>query len=873
MNSLVHGQAPQETHPREAAAPTAQIPAPTSTRCKLPPLPAAPSPSPARGWETPISAVVHRYQQPVPPPQGIGSEWGSTARMRSWRPASHSPTAYTGTTKDIARDITNEVLRKVFTPSQGPRQQLASPRSHAHHRAVAMTQTTDELWATNSGKARAGRPMLEPLALRGTGAASRAPEPAALGLGRDTTSGHRERAAQDDLATPVVHIKCHRNQWAGAAAGTILPAPQDKRRALAEEEGGHITIRTIWINPSVPELFQDPNAGSQEGTSWPSSLGTEGTAEEDSHLQSASPALAGLVDAEPAASALAGSPEEEGHLASLTPAAQEAAKAPASPVFSDQTPAAQPECQVPAPHSNLAQSTGAETAAKTPPVPQDTESPLAAEPQGETITDPLAPAARQHGEDMAPPMAEDHHKGASTAIVSAAVDKGEAAASVLENPPAESGTPHFAPAAHPECQAPAPHSTTAHEDALQDTAQSLVKEVAINAVLVIQSNLAQSTGVEMAVKTPAVPQDTESPLAAEPQGETITDPLAPAARQHGEDMAPPMAEDHHKGASTAIVSAAVDKGEVAASVLENPPAESSTPHFAPAAHPECQAPAPHSTTAHEDALQDTAQSLVKEVAINAVLVIQSNLAQSTGVEMAVKTPAVPQDTESPLAAEPQGEAITDPLAPAARQHGEDMAPPMAEDHHKGASTAIVSAAVDKGEVAASVLENPPAESSTPHFAPAAHPECQAPAPHSTTAHEDALQDTAQSLVKEVAINAVLVIQSNLAQSTGMRTGVPPTAGPQCTESPSAAEPRAEASTTPLAAAEDKEGDAAASPVARDPQHQVRQAHLASTGRAEATPGLHAAGDVGCSLYRAADIPSLTCLCSCSSHAGAHRAQR
>ncbi|XP_075001478.1 uncharacterized protein LOC142080248 [Calonectris borealis] len=281
-------------------------------------------------------------------------------------------------------------------------------------------------------------------------------------------------------------------------------ARQEDPGALAKEEeleedsdkelsqGEDVTISDIWVNASVPELFQDPHAGAQEGPGWPSSAGPEAAGEAAGGLQSASPAPAGLLDAGPAASGLAGAPEEEGHRAPLAPAAQEEAKAPASPAFAEQATAAQAESQAPAPHSptasaaaledaawcivrevvrravavtqgprqqlaeqDLTQSTHAATAAGTPAAPQDTQSPLAGEPQGEASPAPLVPAAGEDGESMASPMSGDRRGEASAATVSSAVHEEEGASPVLENPPADAGTPHRAPAADSEGDAAA----------------------------------------------------------------------------------------------------------------------------------------------------------------------------------------------------------------------------------------------------------------------------------------------------------------------------------------------------------------------------------------------------------------------------------
>ncbi|KAM6354035.1 uncharacterized protein FN964_007392 isoform 2-T2 [Alca torda] len=238
------------------------------------------------------------------------------------------------------------------------------------------------------------------------------------------------------------------------------------------------------------------------------------------------------------------------------------------------------------------------------------------------------------------------------------------------------------------------------------------------------------------------------------------DPLAPGTAEEGDhpqsaSPAPAGPADAEPAAS-APAEAPKEDGHLAPLAPEardeaNAPASPVSGERTPAEEPECQVPAPHGPTLHEDALQDTALSVVREVVINAVRIVQSDLAQSTRAETATETGGAPQDTQSPLAGEPQGEA-------------------------------------------------------------------------GPTLHEDALQDIALSVVREVVINAVLVVQSDPAQSTGAGTAGTTSPAPERTESPSAAEPRGEASTTPLAPAADEEGDAAASPGAGDPEHQVPPEH-------------------------------------------------
>ncbi|XP_035757658.1 spidroin-2-like [Egretta garzetta] len=203
-----------------------------------------------------------------------------------------------------------------------------------------------------------------------------------------------------------------------------------------------------------------PTLGPWRGLTGPAArVITEAAGEADSDVQSTGPAPAGRTDTGTAASALARVCEDEGHRMPPAPTAQEEAKAPASPPFGQRVMAAQAGSQVPAPHSptactaalqdtaqrlvnevlgqlaaaiqghgqqpteprGLAQSMDV-TAARTPAAAQDTESPLAGEPQGEA---PLIPAACD--ENMASLMSGGHQGEGSTAIVSPAVHKDEVA--------------------------------------------------------------------------------------------------------------------------------------------------------------------------------------------------------------------------------------------------------------------------------------------------------------------------------------------------------------------------------------------------------------------------------------------------------------
>ncbi|XP_029853334.1 uncharacterized protein KIAA0754-like [Aquila chrysaetos chrysaetos] len=283
--------------PRPAAAarhaPAARPPGAASPCCKLPPLPAAPAASSARGRETSTGTAASGHRRIVPSARGVRGDPGTAARARVQRPAPLSPTARAAAVKGTAQCLRSEVPRKVAAASRRPSQQPEARRDGARSTAVATTARTDEVGAADGGAAPTAQPALA-----------------------------EEEEREDD---------------------------SDKELSQGED---FTTTTTIWVNPLVPELFQDPHAGPREG---PSGKGAEAAAGAAGELQSASPAPAGLTGAEPAGSALDGAPEEEGHHAPLAPAAQdEAKKSPASPVFGEQDTAAAAESQAPAPHSSAA---------------------------------------------------------------------------------------------------------------------------------------------------------------------------------------------------------------------------------------------------------------------------------------------------------------------------------------------------------------------------------------------------------------------------------------------------------------------------------------------------------------------------------------
>ncbi|XP_061204526.1 uncharacterized protein LOC133209759 [Neopsephotus bourkii] len=119
-------------------------------------------------------------------------------------------------------------------------------------------------------------------------------------------------------------------------------------KVLSQEED--ITVRNLWVNPSVAELFQDPQADIQEGSGFPSSMRMDLTGEAGENLQSISPIPPIPTDTKLAASTLGGAAEEEEHPTPLTlvPQEEQAAPAPVSPACVEQEAAQQAQRQVPA---------------------------------------------------------------------------------------------------------------------------------------------------------------------------------------------------------------------------------------------------------------------------------------------------------------------------------------------------------------------------------------------------------------------------------------------------------------------------------------------------------------------------------------------
>ncbi|XP_052670042.1 LOW QUALITY PROTEIN: uncharacterized protein LOC128154035 [Harpia harpyja] len=588
--------------PRPAAAarhaPAARLQGAASARCKLPPLPAAPATSAARGRETSTGTAASGHRRIVPSAQGVRGDQGTAARAQVQRPAPLSPTARAAAVKGTARCLRSEVPGKVAAASRRPSQQPEARRDGAHSTAVATTARTDEVGAADGGAAPTAQPAL----------------------------------AEEE-------------EW-----------EEDSDKELSRED---FTTDNIWVNPSVPELFQDPHAGPQEEehhttltptvqdeAKSPASpvFGEQDTASvaesQTPTPHSSTSSVAVLCDI---ADCIALAEEEEWEENSDKELSRgedftintiwDEAKSPASPVFGEQdTAAAAAERQTPTPHSSTSSVAVlcdiADCIAEEEEWEENSDKELS---QGEDFTintiwvNPLVPelfqdphAGPQEGPSSKGEGAAGEPQSASPAP--AVLTDAEPADSALDGAAEEEGhhalldpavqdeakkspaSPVFGEqdtaAAAAESQTPTPHSSTGSAVAPWDIANCIVKEVLMEALAAKQPpsqqpaeqpDRAQSVDAVMAPRTPAGPQDSESPLAREPQAEASTALLVPAACEDGEDTASPMAGEHQEEASSTVASQAVQQDEVASSSPPNPLADAGVPHLAPAVDEEGEA--------------------------------------------------------------------------------------------------------------------------------------------------------------------------------------------------------------------------------------------------------------------------------------------
>ncbi|KAM6296879.1 uncharacterized protein O3Q21_015511 [Podargus strigoides] len=630
--------------------PTRQTPGAPSTCRKLPSHAAAPSAASARGREMATVTVDSSHQQPVPSARGVRGQRGTGARLVRSDPhcPAASAAAVRRTAQDLKSDVRGKAVTGGQGPSQQPAAQRDRARSKAvvtasrtdgvqagdggkaptaqltpHPCARAGTGSADRApepassgrdarprqlqqqeveeqpssltwWQRLSrpkqtdsrarsvaltrssvkGKRQAAAPGHRPTQ-QTPGAASTccklpshpAALPAASGRGREMATG--TAASGHQQLVPSARGICGQR---GTDARVERPHPRTGR-SLAQS----VIIYEIWLSPLFPQLLQGSNAGFWEGLSWPRCTRTVVAGEAAGHLQS-SPALTGLTGAELAASALPRAPEEEEHCLPNSITEQEETKTTASPFLGEPVTTSQAESQAPARHSPTEDAEALQAAAAAQCILREIAGKAVAVTQGPSK--PAAAAESQAPARHSPTEDAEALQAAAAAQCILREIAGKAVA-VTQGP--------SKPAAAAESQAPARHSPTEDAEALQAADLLTVCEVIGKAAPVIQreqQDLAQSTDVDTAARTPAAHQDAESSLVGKPQGEASRAPLVTAACEDGESTASPMSGNHQAEGSTAIVSLAAHKHKVASSLPRIPPADAGTPHPDPAADDE-----------------------------------------------------------------------------------------------------------------------------------------------------------------------------------------------------------------------------------------------------------------------------------------------
>ncbi|CAM9394176.1 unnamed protein product, partial [Bubo scandiacus] len=676
------------------------------------------------------------------------------------------------------------------------------------------------------------------------------------------------------------------SQPAGAASTCPkLPGPHPRASAKEEEEkdeilrgpsqARYVTIlntrvnaepsqgrHIIWVNPFVLELFPDPHVdGPQDGPSRPSSTGIEAAGEAAGDLQSSSLTPAGPRDAEPAALA-----QEE---------------APSSPVLSERATAAEAVCQAPAPHSPTAydtalqdtiqcllseflakvlaapaaqldqtRRTGQALGKRTAKVQADdgSEAPTAQplrgpHPCGGTGAAGRAPAAASLGRKAGPGQLKQQ-EGEQQCVVSQrqsrrpslrlrqvmphtrVTEKETDHQEILLPLPRKAAAPRHAPASQPAGAAstcpklPGPHPrASAKEEEEKDEILRGPSQARYVTILNTRVNAEPSQGRHIIWVNPFVLELFPDPHVDGPQD----GPSRPSST--GIEAAGEAAGDLQ---SSSLTPAGPRDAEPAALAQEEAPSSPVLSERATAAEAVCQAPAPHSPTAYDTALQDTIQCLLRASAKEeeekdeilrgpsqaryvTILNTQVNAEPSQGRHIIWVNPFVLELFPDPHVDGPQD----GPSRPSST--GIEAAGEAAGDLQSSSPTP---AGPRDAEPAALAQEEAPSSPVLSEQATAAEAVCQAPALHSPTAYDTALQDTIQCLLSEFLAKVLAAVQGldqqpveqrTLAQSVDDVTARTPVA-PQVTEPPLAAEPLQEASTAPLKPPACEDGENAASPM-------------------------------------------------------------
>nr|XP_021140612.1 treacle protein-like isoform X2 [Columba livia] len=676
---------------RPAAAPgparTAWPPAPARPCCRLSPLPAAPSADAARGAETAVSTADSILRQPVPPAQPHPATRTASRSHGQYRCAPVKDTArcniVTGS-QGLGPQLVQTAGRTVLQAPEDKTVALVNKEEREDERSKERSQLEDitirTIWVSPSLQDCFQGPHAHPQ----EGSACPSSPGTEVEPGAENPAPAQHSPTADNVALSVA-VKCivsevvrkvltgHQGpsqQPAVKAGKTILQVPEDKPEALAKKEiwedesskecsqQENDSIHTIWVSPSVIEHDQDARANPQEVSALASTMNTEAALEAESQAPAQHSPTADNV--------------------ALSDAVKRIVSEVARKAFTG--------------HQGPSQQPAVKAGKIVPQVPEDKPEALA---KREIWEDERSKECSQQEINSihtiwASPSVMEHDQDAC-----AGPQEVSALASTMKT--------EAAPAA--ESQAPAQHSPTANDVAMSDVVKKMVSEVG-HKVLTERRGPIQHAAVKAGKAVLQVPED---------------EPEALATREIWEDES---REECSQGENESIHIIWVmehdqDANEGGQEMLRWPSTMGT--EVAPAA--ESSAPAPHMPTADNTALWDTVQRMVNEAVCRAVAqgivqqpTEQRDLAQSMDVETAAPTTAGLEATESPLAGQPEEEASTAPLVPAAHNEGENMVSPMSGDYREGAMVSLVAPEED---AASSLPQQPPADAGTLNLAPAA----------------------------------------------------------------------------------------------------------------------------------------------------------
>ncbi|CAM9391183.1 unnamed protein product, partial [Bubo scandiacus] len=344
-----------------------------------------------------------------------------------------------------------------------------------------------------------------------------------------------------------------------------------------------------------------------------------------------------------------------------------------------------------------------------------------------------------------------------------------------------------ATAAEAVCQAPAPHSPTAYDTALQDTIQCLLSEFLAKVLAAVQG-LDQQPALGKRTAKVQADDGSEAPTAQplpgpHPCGGTGAAGRAPAAASLGRKAGPGQLKQQ-EGEQQCVVSQrqsrrpglrlrqvmphtrVTEKETDHQEILLPLPRKAAAPRHAPASQPAGAAstcpklPGPHPrASAKEEEEKDEILRGPSQARYVTILNTRVNAEPSQGRHIIWVNPFVLELFPDPHVDGPQD----GPSRPSST--GIEAAGEAAGDLQ---SSSLTPAGPRDAEPAALAQEEAPSSPVLSEQATAAEAVCQAPAPHSPTAYDTALQDTIQCLLSEFLAKVLAAPAAQLDQTR--RTG-------------------------------------------------------------------------------------------------------